>query len=99
VLRYPRQHCTEAIDLEELAQRFGYLPRHLRRVFREATATTPQDYLLKLRLGRAMRALRTSDASITDVVLASGFGDGNYFSSTFRKQTGLSPSDYRRAAS
>jgi AraC-like DNA-binding protein len=99
VLRYLRQHCTQALDLEELAQRFGYSPRNLRRVFREATATTPQGYLLKLRLGRAMRALRSSDASITDVALASGFGDGNYFSYTFRKQTGLSPSEYRRQAS
>jgi AraC-like DNA-binding protein len=99
VLRYLRQHCTEAIDLEELAQRFGYSPRNFRRVFREATATTPQDYLVKLRLGRAMRALRSSDASVTDVALASGFGDGNYFSYAFRKQTGLSPSAYRRAAS
>jgi AraC-like DNA-binding protein len=98
VLQYLRQNCTEPIDLEQVAERFGYSPRHLRRVFREATATTPHDYLVKLRLGRAMRALRTSDASITDVALASGFSDGNYFSYTFSKQTGMSPSKYRREA-
>ena len=74
------------------------LARHFRRVFREATGTTPQDYLVKLRLGRAMRELRGSDASITDVALASGFSDGNYFSYTFSKQTGLSPSQYCRRA-
>ena len=45
-----------------------------------------------------MRALRTSDASVTAVALASGFNDGNYFSSAFRKQTGMSPSRYRREA-
>ena len=94
--RYLRQNCTDAIDLDELAHRYGYSPRNFRRVFREAMGTTPHDYLVKLRLGRAMRALRTSDASITDVALASGFGDGNYFSYTFRKQTGMSPSRYRR---
>jgi AraC-like DNA-binding protein len=95
VSRYLRQNCTEAIDLDELAHRFGYSPRHFRRVFREAMATTPHDYLVKLRLGRAMRALSGSDASITDVALASGFGDANYFSHTFRKHTGLSPGRYR----
>lgn len=93
--QYLRQNCTEAIDLDELAHRFGYSPRHLRRVFREAMATTPHGYLTKLRLCRAMCALRSSDASVTDVALASGFGDGNYFSYSFRKQTGLSPSEYR----
>jgi AraC-like DNA-binding protein len=98
VLRYLRQNCTQPVDLDALAQRFGYSPRNLRRVFREATATTPHDYLVKLRVGRAMRALAMGDASVTDVALASGFSDGNYFSYTFRKQTGLSPSRYRREA-
>jgi AraC-like DNA-binding protein len=98
VLRYLRQNCTEPIDLDALAQRFGYSPRNLRRVFRDATATTPHDYLVKLRLGRAMRALAASETSVTDVALASGFSDGNYFSYTFRKQTGMSPSRYRREA-
>jgi AraC family L-rhamnose operon transcriptional activator RhaR len=95
LIRYLRQNCTDHIDLDELAQRFGYSPRHLRRVFREALATTPHDYLMKLRLCRALRALRGSDASITDIALASGFCDGNYFSYVFRKQMGRSPSQYR----
>jgi AraC-like DNA-binding protein len=99
VLGYLRHNCTRALDLDEVAERFGYSPRNFRRVFRDATATSPHDYLVKLRLCRAMRALRASDASVTDVALASGFNDGNYFSSTFRKQTGMSPSCYRRSAS
>ena len=98
VLRYLRHNCTQPIDLDELAERFGYSPRNFRRVFREATATAPHDYLVKLRLCRAMRALRASDASITDVALASGFNDGNHFSYAFRKQTGTSPSQYRGGA-
>jgi AraC-like DNA-binding protein len=96
VSRYLRANCTEPIDLDELAQRFGYSPRNFRRLFRELTGTTPHDYLVKLRVGRAMRALSASDVSVTDVALASGFSDGNYFSYMFRKQTGMSPSRYRR---
>ncbi|HTV17636.1 MAG TPA: helix-turn-helix domain-containing protein [Polyangiaceae bacterium] len=96
VLKYLRQNCAQPIDLDELARRYGYSERNLRRVFREATATTPHDYLVKLRLCRAIHALRASDASITDVALASGFSDGNYFSYAFRKLTGMSPSRYRR---
>jgi AraC-like DNA-binding protein len=98
VLKYLRHNCTQAIDLDELAHRFGYSARNLRRVFREATATTPHDYLIKLRLARAMVALRKSDANVTDVALASGFNDGNHFSYAFSKVLGMSPSQYRREA-
>jgi AraC-like DNA-binding protein len=98
VLKYLQQNCTRAIDLDELAHRFGYSARNLRRVFREATATSPHDYLVKLRLARAMVALRNSDANVTDVGLASGFNDGNHFSYAFKKSLGMSPSRYRGEA-
>jgi AraC-like DNA-binding protein len=97
-LSYLRHHCTQPIDLDELAHRFGYSPRNFRRVFREATATTPHGYLVKLRLGRAMRALCASDENVTDVALASGFNDSNHFAYSFRKLTGMSPSRYRQQA-
>jgi AraC-like DNA-binding protein len=96
VLRYLRQNCTQAIDLDEVAQRFGYSPRNFRRVFREATSTTPHGYLVKLRLGHAMRALRATDDNVTDIAFASGFNDSNYFSYAFHKLIGMSPSRYRQ---
>lgn len=96
VLRYLRQNCTQAIDLDEVAQRFGYSPRNFRRVFREATSTTPHDYLVKLRLGHAMRALRATDDNVTDIAFGSGFNDSNYFSYAFHKLVGMSPSRYRQ---
>jgi AraC-like DNA-binding protein len=96
VLHYLRHNCTQTIDLEEVAQRFGYSPRNFRRVFREATATTPHGYLVKLRVGHAMRALRATDDNVTDIAFASGFNDSNYFSYSFHKLVGMSPSTYRR---
>lgn len=96
VLSYLRDNCEQPIDLDELAHRFGYSSRNFRRVFYEATASTPHDYLVKLRLGRAMRALRSSDAKITDVAFTSGFNDSNYFSYAFKKLTGVPPSRYRQ---
>ncbi|HKE16039.1 MAG TPA: helix-turn-helix domain-containing protein [Kofleriaceae bacterium] len=96
VLRYLRHNCTQAIDLDEIAHRFGYSPRNLRRVFREATATTPHGYLVKLRVGHAMRALRATDDSVTDIALASGFNDSNHFSHAFHKLIGMTPKGYRQ---
>lgn len=96
VLNYLRHNCTDDIDLETVAQRFGYSPRSFSRLFRDATATTPHSYLVKLRLGKAMRALRTTDDSITDIAFACGFNDSNYFSYSFSRMTGMAPSEYRR---
>ncbi|SJZ84995.1 helix-turn-helix domain-containing protein [Consotaella salsifontis] len=96
ILNYLRHNCTEDIDFDDLARRFGYSSRTFNRLFRDATATTPHNYLVKLRLSRAMRALRKSEESITDVAFACGFNDSNYFSYSFSKMTGMSPSEYRR---
>jgi AraC family L-rhamnose operon transcriptional activator RhaR len=96
VLTFLRHHCSEDVDLDELAHRFGYSPRTFCRVFRDATATTPHNYLVQLRLSRAMQALRATGDNITDIAFACGFHDSNYFSSCFSKMTGFSPSEYRR---
>jgi AraC family L-rhamnose operon transcriptional activator RhaR len=98
VLKYLRQHCTGPLDLDEVAHRFGYAPRTFRRVFRAATASTPHGYLVKLRLGHAMRALRATDDTVTDIAFAAGFNDANYFSYSFGKLIGMSPSRYRDQA-
>jgi AraC-like DNA-binding protein len=96
VLKYLRHNCTGPIDLDEVADRFGYSPRNFRRVFRDATATTPHGYLIKLRVGHAMRALRATDDSVSDIALASGFNDSNHFSYSFHKLIGMSPTRYRQ---
>lgn len=97
VLQYLRHHCTQPLDLDDVAEQFGFTPRTFRRIFREATATTPHGYLIKLRLEHAMRALRATDETVTEIAFASGFNDANHFSASFSKLIGMSPSRYRAA--
>jgi AraC-like DNA-binding protein len=89
------QHPREPLDLDDVADQFGFTPRTFRRIFREATATTPHGYLIKLRLEHAMRALRATDDKVTEIAFASGFNDANHFSASFSKLIGMSPSRYR----
>ncbi|MDR3515930.1 MAG: helix-turn-helix domain-containing protein [Azospirillaceae bacterium] len=96
VLGYLRHNFAEPIDLDDLAERFGYSVRNFHRIFREATGTTPHNYLIKVRINHAMRALSSTDDSITDIAFDSGFNDGNYFSYCFNKMAGVSPRAYRR---
>jgi AraC-like DNA-binding protein len=66
-------------------------------VFREATGQTPIDYLIHVRLRNAMNLLRTTDATITQIALETGFSDGNYFARKFRQVLGTTPTAYRKA--
>ncbi len=84
------------VTLEELADMAGMSKRSLARAFHEATGVPPIAYLIQLRINRAAAMLRSSTASVTEIAFHVGFGDSNYFTRQFTKQTGLSPRQYRQ---
>ena len=65
--------------------------------FSHMFGTSFSDYCNALRLEDARRMLSLGTDSVTDVALASGFGDVSYFIRLFRESIGLSPSQYIRA--
>ena len=67
----------------------------LMRVFRKATGQTPIEYLVRLRIQRAMELLRTTDRTITEIAMDVGFNDSNYFARQFRRLTDRSPRAFR----
>jgi len=69
---------------------------NLMRVFRQATGQTPIDYLLRLRIQRAMEMLRHTDLPITEIALETGFNDSNYFARQFRRMVGEPPRRFRQ---
>lgn len=66
--------------------------RNFQRVFQRS----PIDYLIRLRVQKACEMLTDSELRITDVALACGFNDSNYFTRQFVRVTGCPPRDYRR---
>lgn len=88
---------ARAWTLQELARYAHLSPSHFSRVFRHATGTAPMTYLTRLRMQEAMRRLRQPDATITEIALATGFNDSNYFARQFKRHTGTTPRAYRRA--
>ena len=69
---------------------------NLMRVFRKATGQTPIEYLVRLRIQRAMELLRNTDLPITEIAMEVGFNDSNYFTRQFRKALQISPRAYRQ---
>lgn len=69
---------------------------HFRRVFKEIVSMPPIKYLNMLRIEKAKELLKNTSISVSDIVDAVGYSNVNYFCKRFKKETGLTPSQYRK---
>ncbi|GGD79607.1 AraC family transcriptional regulator [Paenibacillus nasutitermitis] len=97
VLAYIRDHWSEAIDIEALLDRFAGSRSLLFQLFRNQFQQTPMDYVKSTRLNEAYRQLCTSDTSVAEVALASGFANSFHFSREFKAKFQMTPTDARKA--
>ena len=84
------------ISLGDLAVVAGLSRFHFSRAFRSAVGETPLAYVARRRLERAKTLLRRADLSLAEVAKQAGFTSPGYFSTSFKRSTGLQPSAYRQ---
>lgn len=84
------------ISLEDIARYVFLSPGYFIRAFKEETGTSPINYLLKIRIERAMELLSDTGDRIIDIALAVGFSSQQRFNEIFRKYTGMTPTHYRK---
>ena len=94
--RYLAEHFREKISLEELAKTLNYSVGHLCHAFKKATGVTVVNYILKLRIDAALIALEQGEQSILAISDSLGFESIQYFTRTFKRETGITPSQYRK---
>jgi len=87
-------HYTQDLCLEDLAAIAHLSTRSFLRIFRQATGSTPIQYLLQRRVAHAADLLKNTDGSITEIAYQVGFHDSNYFSRQFSAIMGMSPRAY-----
>ena len=90
-----REHLVEPLDNATLARHVGLSVRVLERRFREAFQLAPQQYLRRLRVRLACHPLVYSESSLADIATAHGFCDQSHFGREFRRETGMTPREYR----
>jgi len=98
VKRYIDLNYRSAIRLDELVQMSCVNRSSLCRIFREFYGTSPIDYVLKKRVDESRLLLAETSLEINELAERVGFSSSSYFSRIFRKQTGMSPAEYRDAA-
>jgi transcriptional regulator GlxA family with amidase domain len=86
---------AQAPAVEELARRVALSPRTFVRRFRSATGNTPRDYIQRVRVEAAKRALERGDDTVGRVAASVGYGDVVAFRKVFVRLTGLTPAEYR----
>jgi AraC-like DNA-binding protein len=96
-MAYIHSHYADPLTREELARFVGMSDDYLTYCFRQELGMTPIDYLNRYRVLQAQRLLRETNQSITTIALEVGFSSSSYFSRMFRRLTGRSPDEYRRA--
>jgi AraC family transcriptional regulator len=85
------------LTLTSLAGESGYSRAHFLRMFRAAMAQTPHQYLVSLRLEKAVRMMKERSTPLIDIAVACGFSSHTYFTRVFRSKFGILPSQYRRS--
>jgi len=95
-IAYIQLKYNEQIKIDKVAYACGLNRSYLTRLFKEATGYSLQEYLLSYRVKTAIKLLTESDMSIQDIATSVGYGDSFTFSKAFKRQTGKSPSEYRK---
>lgn len=90
-------HFAARLRFSDIAKSVGVHPVHLAGTFHRHFRCTMGDYVRRLRVEFACRMLTTTDLPLVEISLAAGFSAQSHFSTTFKRQTGLTPREFRGA--
>ncbi len=95
LISYIKDNCTSSVSNEEIAEHFGYNHIYLNRIFKAYSGMSIHKYLLSERLKLSEKLLRGTDLSIEEIAEKCGFSERSRFCTTFKKQIGKTPLEYR----
>lgn len=95
ILSYINTNFREELSLTDLTAVFHISSSHIIHVFNPLFGLSPIQYLIRRRIGEAQLLLRKTDLNAAEIASRVGIMNRNYFYRTFKRFTGLSPSQYR----
>jgi AraC-like DNA-binding protein len=94
---YIDTHTSTPMTIDSLCAELFISRRHLQKIFKDAYGITVKQYILDKQLALAEHLLITTDMTIAEVALASGFSDYNNFIQRFKQSRGITPLQFRKS--
>ena len=95
-IEHLQEHFAEEISLQRIADVAGVSPAYFSALFKREVNMSFSAYLTSFRIAKAEEMLLNTDLLSYEVSERAGFSDAAHFSRTFKKSTGVSPSDFRK---
>ncbi|RIX51200.1 response regulator [Paenibacillus nanensis] len=97
IAKFLEQRASEDITLQDVANHFYLSREYISRKFKQEMKENISDYIAGIRMNRAKELLGNRGLKISQIAEQVGFQDEKYFSKVFKKWTGCTPNDYRKA--
>ena len=96
ITRFLQEHMGDDVSLGVLAEEFHLNPQYISQLFKSEIGVGFLAYLTGIRMERAKKLLLTTDLPVAEVAEQCGYGDYRVFTKVFKKNEGVTPSQYRR---
>ena len=93
--KYISDNFSSEISLDDVSRIVNISPYYFSKLFKEATGENFIEYLTNIRIEKAKDLLLNSDMSMKEICAMCGYQDPNYFSRTFKKNVGFTPTEYK----
>ncbi|MCR5216590.1 MAG: response regulator [Lachnospiraceae bacterium] len=92
---YIEENYSKDLILDEVSRQMQISPYYFSKLFRKKTGSTFIEYVTNVRMEHAKDLLRNTNKSMKEISIEVGYSDANYFSRTFKKNVGVTPSEYK----
>jgi two-component system response regulator YesN len=94
--RFIGENYMRRLSRDDIASSVFLSPDYVSKIFKNETGQYIKDYVTEIRIEKAKQLLREGKMNISEVATSVGFDNFSYFSTIFKKVTGVSPSEYKR---
>lgn len=92
---YIQNNYSKDISLDDVSRTVNISPYYFSKIFKEETGEGFVEYLTGIRIEKAKELLNTTEYSIKEICSVVGYADPNYFSRSFKKNVGVTPTEYK----
>lgn len=96
-LRFIRVHACDPINVSDVMKQATVSRRVLENRFQTVLGKTPHRVILQARIERVKQLLREPDLTLAEIAARTGYDHVEYLSTAFKRETGLSPSEFRQS--